>query len=180
MLVAGFVTRDQQFKAEDLHRTLADQTVYLNLMWRSEADSDKFCNTREWVQIIAEETAIKLAAIQKIISLPGTIPRHHQMETHQMETHGQRTLPPPGSFPRQRQTETFGNRSSGDLTADTVRQTTVYENGQEHVANQQYSLPAKRGPLHSTRITRDPTLENDRIAWNSVGQGPRPDTRKVT
>ena len=113
---AGFITRDQRFKAEDLYRTLTDQNVYLDLMWRSEANNDKFCNTREWVQIITEETSMKLAAIQNVISLPGSFPRQRQTETH-----GQRTSPSPGSFLRQRQTEIFGYQFSGDSVVDTVR-----------------------------------------------------------
>ena len=91
---AGFVTCNQRFKAEDLHRTLTDQTVYIDLMWHSEANEDKFYNNREWVQIIAEETAITLAAIQKVMSLSGTSPRQRQTENY-----GQPTLPPSGSIP---------------------------------------------------------------------------------
>ena len=66
----------------------------------TEANIDKFCNTREWVQIIAEETSVKYPAIQNVISLPGTFPRQRQTETH-----GQRTSPSLGSFLRQRQTK---------------------------------------------------------------------------
>ena len=44
---------------------------------------------------------MKLAAINTIVSLPGSFPQHHQTETH-----GHRTSPSPGSFLRQPQMET--------------------------------------------------------------------------
>ena len=148
--------------------------MYLDLTWRSEANEDKFYNTRDWVQIIADETTTTLAAVQKVMSLPGTIPRQRQTETH-----GQRSSPHPGSIPRQRQTETFGNRTIGDSTTDTVRRTTVYDNGHKHkYANQYYSLPAKTGHLHSTKYTRDQTPSKDQTAPDRASRGPRSDTRK--
>jgi hypothetical protein len=147
--------------------------VYLDLTWRSEANKDKFYNTREWVQIIAEETAITLAAVQKVVSLPGTIPQQHQTDTH-----GQRTLPPPGSIPRQRQTETFGHQAIGNTTTNTVKRTIVYENGHTHkYANQHHSLPAKTGQLHPTNCTRNRTPHNDRTARDKVSRKPHSDTR---
>ena len=112
---AGFITRDQQFQAEDLHRTLTDQNVRLNLTWRAEVNTDKYCNTREWVQIIAEETSMKLVAMKTIISLPGSFPRHRQTETQD-----RRTSPSPGSFSRHLQTETPNTQFSGDSTINAL------------------------------------------------------------
>ena len=161
---AGFVTCDQRFQAEDLHRTLSDQTEYLDLMWCSEADEVKFHNTREWVEIITEETAITLAAIQKVMSSPGTIPRQRQTETQ-----GHRTLKTPGTIPRQRQTETLGHQIIGNLTTDTVKQTTIYNNRNPHkYANQNHRFPVKTGQLHPTNHTRNPTQHGDRTAQDGI------------
>ena len=136
----------------------------LNLMWRSEANNDKFCNTQEWVQIIAEETSMKLAAIKNVISLSGSFPRQRQMETH-----GQRTSPFPWSFLRQLQTETSRDQSSGDSFVDTVRRTTVYDNGHKR----KYAcLQYPKG------VTRDHVLNDNRTAQNNIGQSPAPNTHK--
>ena len=70
----GYVTREQRCEADNLHRTLTNQTIYLDLIWRSEADKAKFHNTREWVKIIAEETKISLASVNPVMATPGTIP----------------------------------------------------------------------------------------------------------
>ena len=147
--------------------------MYLDLMWRSEANEDKFYNTRDWVQIIADETATTLAAVQKVMSLPGTIPQQRQTETH-----GQQTLPPPGSFPRQCQTETFGQQAIDHPTTDTVKRTIVYDNGLMHkYANQRHGLLAKTGHLHPTRCARDQIPHNNQTTWDKVGRKPQSDTR---
>ena len=145
---AGFITRDQQFQAEDLHRTLTDQNVCLNLTWRDEVNIDKYCNTREWVQIIAEETLTKLAAITTIVSLPGSFPRHHQTETH-----GHRTSPSLGSFLRQPQPETPNTQFSGDSTVNAVRRTTVYNDRHKH---------KNARPQYTPRIENNYTSNDDR------------------
>ena len=152
---AGFITRDQQFQAEDLHRTLTDQNVRLNLTWRAEVNTDKYCNTREWVQIIAEETLMKLAAIKTVVSLPGSFPRDDQTETH-----GHRTSPFPGSFLRQSQTETSKTQFSDDWTINTVWRTTVH-NGHVH---------KNTCPQYTPRIERAHNSNDDCTVRTNIGQ----------
>ena len=65
----GSITYGQRIKAGELHRTLTNQTMYLQLVWRSEPDEATFYNTRDWVEIIEEETATKLEAINDILNL---------------------------------------------------------------------------------------------------------------
>ena len=163
---AGFITQEQRSKAENLYRTLMDRNMDLDLIWRSETDIDKFCNTHEWVQIIAGEASATLAAIRDVISLPGTFPRPCQTETQ-----GHHTSPPPGSFPRQHQTETFGTRSGDNLVTSTVWRTLVYSDDQTHkYANQKHSPLAETRPSHPTKVICDQTPDDDQTAQNSADQ----------
>ena len=172
----SFDEREQWFQAEDLHRTLSGNTEYLDLMWRSKANEAKFHNTREWVEIIAEETAIKLAAVKKVLSSPGSIPRHRQTETH-----GQWTFKSPGSIPRQRQTETHGHQTFGNLTTDTVKRTIIYYNRYSHkYANKHHHFLATAGQLYPTNHTRNPTPHNDQTACNRIDWRPQKDTRTAS
>ena len=55
----------------------------------------------------------------------------------------------------------------------------MYDNGHKHkYARPQYSLTAKTGPLHPTRVTRDHIPNDDRTTRNNVGQRPSPNTHK--
>ena len=148
----------QTNKADNLYCTLMNQDRHQDLIWHSEADADKFYNTREWIQIIADETSMKLADIKSVMSLPGT-PRPRQADSH-----GQQTLPPPGSFPRQHQTETLGAGSKWHPTTNTVKRKLIYSDDQRH------SHPAEMGPAHPTNGPKDRPLKADRTAHTDVNK----------
>ena len=147
--VAGIITSNQRLEADNLYCTLMNQDRHQDLIWHSEADADKFYNTREWIQIIADETSMKLADIKSVMSLPGT-PRPRQADSH-----GQQTLPPPGSFPRQHQTETLGAGSKWHPTTNTVKRKLIYSDDQRH------SHLAEMGPARPTNDPKDRPLSAD-------------------
>ena len=74
----GHFGNNQRVEASELKRTLASETRYLDLIWQSEGDEATFYNTWEWVEIVREESEAKIAAIDDILAIPGTIPRQHQ------------------------------------------------------------------------------------------------------
>ena len=72
----GFTTPNQRLEADNLHRMLVDQNIYLRDVWQNEANIEKLYNTRELIQIIDKDVSAKLAAIKNaIVSLPGSAPR---------------------------------------------------------------------------------------------------------
>ena len=78
----GCFVNNQCFEAGELKRTLTNQTRYLDLIWHSESNKARFLTTWEWVEIVPEETSVKVAAIDDILVIPGTIPRQRQTESH--------------------------------------------------------------------------------------------------
>ena len=106
----GSITYGQRIKAGELHRTLTNRTMYLQLVLHSEPDKATFYNTRDWVEIIEEENMTKLEAINNILN-PKTSPRWYQKETY-VDLQLRR-------------------KQINDPTLDRVKQTTVYNNNQE-------------------------------------------------
>ena len=109
-----------------------NQTRYLDLIWRSEGDEATFLNTWEWVEI-----AVKVAAIDDILVIPGTISQQRQTESH--------TDP----HPRHPQVN--------DLTLDIVKRTTVYASrARSKTAIENYLPATHKNQMPSTRFTRKP------------------------
>ena len=115
------------------------QTRYLGLIWRSEGNEATFLNTWEWVEIVQEETATNIAAIDDILAIPGTIPRQRQTESH-ADPH-----------PRYQQVD--------DLTSDIVKRVADYVNWTlSGPATESYS-PTYQNQMSSTRFTRKPDMK---------------------
>ena len=76
------ITHKQRREAGILHRTLTNETFYMDALWRSEGNVAKFNNARTWIEMIAQETILTLASVDAVMAIPGSLPRQRQTETH--------------------------------------------------------------------------------------------------
>ena len=150
----GHVTRDQRYEADILSHTLTKQIVYLNLIWSSEPDEDKFHNAREWVEIIAEDAGVMLTSVKTVTATPGTIPRQRQTETH-------------GHLP-------IRYLQVAKATSDVVKRTTIYENGAPHDTTcGTHSRPPRSTRIPPTGSMRTPTIVTSHTIHQRTATHPR-------
>ena len=146
----GFTTPNQRLEADNLHRMLVDQNIYLRDVWRNEANIEKLYNTRELIQIIDEDVLAKLEAMKDaIVSLPGSAPCPRLPSP-----------PPMRSSTRQRREETLENHYTGERSnVDKIKRTMVYtdDHKQAHEC-QQHSYSVKTEPTN--RINASPRPPN--------------------
>ena len=153
----GYITRQQRREADDLHRTLTNHTVYLDTIWRSEANEAKFHNSREWVEIIVEETEITLASVNAVMANPGTIPRQRQTESHgDLYTRHPRV---------------------NKVTPDVVKRTTIYNGAPHGTTCGTHSPPTRSERIPPTGSSRTPQTTTSQTIHNKVDTRPRNEKR---
>ena len=150
----GHVTRDRRYEADILSHTLTKQIVYLNLIWSSEPDEDKFHNAREWVEIIAKEADVMLTSVNTVMATPGTILRQRQTETH-------------GDLP-------IRYLQVANATSDVVKRTTIYDNGAPHDTTcGTHSRPPRSARIPPTGSMRTPTTITGHAVHQRTATYPR-------
>ena len=150
------VTHELRREAGVLHRTLTNETFYMDALWRSEGNVAKFNNAKTWIEMIAQETILTLASVDTVMAIPGSLPRRRQTETH----------------------KNLHATQVDTVTPDVVRRTTISTTQAPHdKLRGHFPMPASPSRPHPTSYMRKQSQSTSPATSAKVDTRPRQEAR---